>query len=207
MKKQHDAVITRILICVGVCKWLFLEATCRRTVYKLLLETTCWQCIKWSSFSHPFTHTPSLTPNAHTHSHRHSVLRLCSSSNSWSANHFLTTTSGPVRWLRSSTLYTTLVWDSLTLTISSTNTIWGEREERVCGTAEYSYTHCPTVNSTLLRYRANSASLHFGTCTSDWVQQRKDCISWKHLCEQTMQQTWHTRSTVKARYAFHILPL
>ena len=79
--------------------------------------------MKWSPFSHPFTHTPSFTPNAHAHSHLHSTLRLSSASDSWSYNHFLTSTSGPVR---SSTLYTTLVLDSPTLTISPTNSILGD---------------------------------------------------------------------------------
>ena len=79
-------------------------------MYKLLSETTCRQHMKWSPFSYPFTHTPSLTPNAHTHSHLHPALRLSSTSNSWSYNNFLTSTSGPVQ---SSTLYTTLVCNSL----------------------------------------------------------------------------------------------
>ena len=60
------------------------------------------------------------TSHAHIHSHLHSVLRLSSASDSWPSNYFLTSTSGPVR---PSTFYTTLVWDSLTLTISPTNTI------------------------------------------------------------------------------------
>ena len=61
---------------------------------------------------HPL-HTPTLTCNL-------SAFKLSSASDSWSSNHFLMSTSGSV-WL--STLYTTLVWDSLTLTTSHTNTI------------------------------------------------------------------------------------
>ena len=80
-------------------------------MYKLLSETTCRQHMKWSPLSYPFTHTPSLTPNAHTHSHLHSALSLSSTSNSWSYNNFLTSMhSGSVQ---SSTLYTALVCNSL----------------------------------------------------------------------------------------------
>ena len=48
------------------------------TVYKVVLF-----------FTSIYTHTPSLTPNAHTHSHLHSVYRLRSSSNYWSSNHLI----------------------------------------------------------------------------------------------------------------------
>ena len=58
----------------------------------------------------------------------------------------LMSTSGPVR---PSILYTTLVWDSLTLTTlkQTQSKVMGGG---VGGTADCSHTHCPTVNPTLL---------------------------------------------------------
>ena len=95
--------------------------------YSLCTYVQCTYSTTWTDTNktqHTTHVVPSILHKLHTYTHtltcNLSAFKLSSASGSWSSNHFLMSTSGPV-W--SSTLYTTLVWDSLTLTTSLTNTI------------------------------------------------------------------------------------